>query len=89
MTHVHDRGKAVRDVPTVSDRRFAHHHQPTMLLVRQSLTRVAARQSTFAATRSPARNMATLREIELRLKSVRNIQKITGVRPSILGTARH
>ncbi|KAG6853431.1 hypothetical protein C0991_004431 [Blastosporella zonata] len=36
-----------------------------------------ARASQVAAAPSGARNMATLREIELRLKSVRNIQKIT------------
>ncbi|KAF9078451.1 ATPase, F1 complex, gamma subunit domain-containing protein [Rhodocollybia butyracea] len=39
-------------------------------------SRVVARPSLLAAP-SNARNMATLREIELRLKSVRNIEKIT------------
>ncbi|KAF8916740.1 ATPase, F1 complex, gamma subunit domain-containing protein [Mucidula mucida] len=49
------------------------------MFARQSLSRVAAQTSSaLAASRSGARNMATLREIELRLKSVRNIQKITG-----------
>ncbi|PPQ92014.1 hypothetical protein CVT25_004871 [Psilocybe cyanescens] len=45
------------------------------MLARRSLARVAAvaQPPAFGA----ARNMATLREIELRLKSVRNIEKIT------------
>ncbi|KAG2006975.1 ATP synthase subunit gamma [Coprinopsis cinerea AmutBmut pab1-1] len=48
------------------------------MLARQSLARAAAR-TTAATGAAPAgaRNMATLREIELRLKSVRNIEKIT------------
>ncbi|KAK0498720.1 ATPase, F1 complex, gamma subunit domain-containing protein [Armillaria luteobubalina] len=46
------------------------------MFARQSLARVAT-QSSLAATRPNARNMATLRELELRLKSVRNIEKIT------------
>lgn len=37
----------------------------------------------LGAAPAAARNMATLREIELRLKSVRNIEKITKVRPYI------
>ena len=47
------------------------------MFARQSVARLAAQQ----AHRHPqnARNMATLREIELRLKSVRNIEKITKV----------
>ncbi len=56
-----------------------------IMFARQSLSRVAAQTSSaLAASRGGARNMATLREIELRLKSVRNIQKITGVRPPAL-----
>lgn len=48
------------------------------MLARQSLVRAATRASASAgAAPSQARNMATLREIELRLKSVRNIEKIT------------
>jgi len=46
------------------------------MLARQALARAAAR-SPAVATPAGARNMATLREIELRLKSVRNIEKIT------------
>lgn len=48
------------------------------MLARQSLVRAASRAATTTgAAPSGARNMATLREIELRLKSVRNIEKIT------------
>jgi F-type H+-transporting ATPase subunit gamma len=46
------------------------------MLARRSLARAAA--ATVGPAAPPqARNMATLREIELRLKSVRNIEKIT------------
>lgn len=48
------------------------------MLARSTLGRVAP--SVKAAAPPNARNMATLREIELRLKSVRNIEKITKVR---------
>ena len=50
------------------------------MLARSSLTRATA-VAPAALGRAPAgaRNMATLREIELRLKSVRNIEKITKV----------
>ena len=50
------------------------------MLARQSLVRAATRVQASGAAPSQARNMATLREIELRLKSVRNIEKITKVR---------
>ncbi|KZV61251.1 ATP synthase F1 gamma [Peniophora sp. CONT] len=43
------------------------------MLARQSVARIASQ----AAAPSGARNMATLRELETRLKSVRNIEKIT------------
>jgi F-type H+-transporting ATPase subunit gamma len=43
----------------------------------------AASQPSLAAAPPNARNMATLRELELRLKSVRNIAKITKVRKFI------
>ena len=46
------------------------------MLARQSVTRLASQ----TAAPSGARNMATLRELETRLKSVRNIEKITKVR---------
>ncbi|OSX58420.1 hypothetical protein POSPLADRAFT_1041442 [Postia placenta MAD-698-R-SB12] len=46
------------------------------MLARRTLGRIAS-QSTLGAAPAGARNMATLREIELRLKSVRNIEKIT------------
>jgi F-type H+-transporting ATPase subunit gamma len=47
------------------------------MLARQSIARV--RVAAGPVLHSNARNMATLREIELRLKSVRNIEKITKV----------
>ena len=50
------------------------------MLVRQSVARLAAQTTPLGAAPSGARNMATLRELELRLKSVRNIEKITKVR---------
>ncbi|KAJ4490340.1 ATPase, F1 complex, gamma subunit domain-containing protein [Lentinula aciculospora] len=46
------------------------------MFARRTVARVVAQPSLLAAP-SNARNMATLREIELRLKSVRNIEKIT------------
>ena len=51
------------------------------MLARRSLAlgRTTAQNASFAAP-AGARNMATLRELELRLKSVRNIEKITKVR---------
>ena len=50
------------------------------MLARSSLARASV-AAPAALGRAPtgARNMATLREIELRLKSVRNIEKITKV----------
>ncbi|KAF8625074.1 hypothetical protein AX15_005556 [Amanita polypyramis BW_CC] len=47
------------------------------MLARGVLARAAVPQRTLGAAPPNARNMATLREIELRLKSVRNIEKIT------------
>jgi len=48
------------------------------LLARQTLVKTAAQRTVVSgAAPAGARNMATLREIELRLKSVRNIEKIT------------
>ncbi|KAF8558662.1 ATP synthase F1 gamma [Imleria badia] len=48
------------------------------MFARQSVARLAAQQAhRHGAAPQNARNMATLREIELRLKSVRNIEKIT------------
>lgn len=49
------------------------------MLARQTLARAGSRQAWQAVAPQNARNMATLREIELRLKSVRNIEKITKV----------
>ena len=49
------------------------------MLARQSLARIV-KPSVLGAAPTGARNMATLREIEQRLKSVRNIEKITKVR---------
>ncbi|KAH9021628.1 ATP synthase F1 gamma [Lactarius hengduanensis] len=48
-----------------------------MMYARQAVARLAARPSSAGVVPQTARNMATLREIELRLKSVRNIEKIT------------
>jgi F-type H+-transporting ATPase subunit gamma len=53
------------------------------MLARRSLARAVAQPAACACTPG-ARNMATLREIELRLKSVRNIEKITKVRTNSL-----
>jgi F-type H+-transporting ATPase subunit gamma len=50
------------------------------MLARRSVARAAVNSAVIGAAPSCARNMATLREIELRLKSVRNIEKITKVR---------
>ncbi|KAI6126814.1 ATP synthase F1 gamma [Pisolithus sp. B1] len=47
------------------------------MFARSSLGRIASQRPTLGAAPQNARNMATLREIELRLKSVRNIEKIT------------
>ncbi|KZT04925.1 ATP synthase F1 gamma [Laetiporus sulphureus 93-53] len=47
------------------------------MLARQSLGRLTTQSRVLGAAPTGARNMATLREIELRLKSVRNIEKIT------------
>jgi hypothetical protein len=49
------------------------------MLARKSLARLVAQPSPLGAVPQGARNMATLRELELRLKSVRNIEKITKV----------
>jgi F-type H+-transporting ATPase subunit gamma len=50
-------------------------------MLARSTLRTAARAPTLAQASAPnARGMATLRELELRLKSVRNIEKITKVR---------
>jgi len=48
------------------------------MLARTALRPALVAQPMIAT--SQARNMATLREIELRLKSVKNIEKITKVR---------
>lgn len=47
------------------------------MFARNSLPRLASQRPTLGAAPHYTRNMATLREIELRLKSVRNIEKIT------------
>jgi F-type H+-transporting ATPase subunit gamma len=49
------------------------------MLIRQSVARLVAQPSHLGASPQSIRNMATLRELELRLKSVRNIEKITKV----------
>ncbi|KAI0027197.1 ATP synthase F1 gamma [Vararia minispora EC-137] len=47
------------------------------MLARRSVIRLATQPAPLGVAPSGARNMATLRELELRLKSVRNIEKIT------------
>ncbi|KII91600.1 hypothetical protein PLICRDRAFT_38383 [Plicaturopsis crispa FD-325 SS-3] len=47
------------------------------MFARNTLARVATQPRVLGAAPPAARNMATLREIELRLKSVKNIEKIT------------
>ncbi|KDQ56652.1 hypothetical protein JAAARDRAFT_36134 [Jaapia argillacea MUCL 33604] len=47
------------------------------MLARRTLARVGSQPSALGAAPTNARNMATLREIEMRLKSVKNIEKIT------------
>ena len=49
------------------------------MLARRTVGRLAAQPPVLGAATAGARNMATLREIELRLKSVKNIEKITKV----------
>ena len=49
------------------------------MLAQHSLAWAVAQPVSFGAAPTNARNMATLREIELQLKSVRNIEKITKV----------
>jgi hypothetical protein len=49
-----------------------------MSLLARSVLRAASQQPAVVVP-AQARNMATLREIELRLKSVKNIEKITKV----------
>ena len=54
------------------------------MLARSALGRIASQPAVLGAAPSQARNMATLREIETRLKSVRNIEKITKVREVVV-----
>lgn len=49
------------------------------MFARSSFARIASQRPALGTAPQNARNMATLREIELRLKSVRNIEKITKV----------
>ncbi len=49
------------------------------MFARQVVARLVAQPSHLCVAPQAARNMATLREIELRLKSVRSIEKITKV----------
>ena len=57
------------------------------MFARPTLGRIASKPVLGAAP-AGARNMATLREIELRLKSVRNIEKITKVRTHFIREQR-
>ena len=72
-----DAGYAFRTVP--HDVLDTYTPFLTTMLARQAFTR-AAQPALARAAPAGARNMATLREIEMRLKSVRNIEKITKVR---------
>lgn len=59
-----------------------HSFQLDTMLARGTLARATAARSVAqgaSAAANSTRNMATLRELELRLKSVRNIEKITKV----------
>lgn len=55
-----------------------------MSFLTRSVLRVASAQPTVLTAHAQVRRMATLRELELRLKSVRNIEKITKVRANVL-----
>lgn len=73
------------DLALDDDSLLPHHHHHTLfttMLARGTLARAAAARTVAQGAAAPtcARNMATLRELELRLKSVRNIEKITKVR---------
>ncbi|KAF7308719.1 Importin N-terminal domain-containing protein [Mycena chlorophos] len=57
--------------------RTLSHQHPCTMLSRRALSRAPAVLTSAGAGAGNARNMATLREIELRLKSVKNIEKIT------------
>lgn len=57
-------------------------------MLARSTLRTAARAPQLAAAPNAARGMATLRELEMRLKSVRNIEKITKVCWTRFGCAR-
>ena len=59
------------------------------MLARRTLGRIASQPTALGAAPSQARNMATLREIELRLKSVRNIEKITKVCFPLVNAAKY
>ena len=63
-----------------SERARENQFMSSTILARGALARAAAQPRALGAAPNNARNMATLREIELRLKSVRNIEKITKVR---------
>ena len=71
-----DAGYAFRTVP--HDGLDTYTPSTPTMLARQAFARVAP--SAVRTAPAGARNMATLREIEMRLKSVRNIEKITKVR---------
>ena len=65
-----------------------YHSFLTTMLSRQAFARAATPAMARAAP-AGARNMATLREIEMRLKSVRNIEKITKVCHACRGWVLH
>jgi F-type H+-transporting ATPase subunit gamma len=66
------------ELPAASDVLNAYISSQPML-ARRSVARLVAQPSPLGASPQSTRNMATLRELELRLKSVRNIEKITKV----------
>ncbi len=67
------------DSEHLTDHDDLHSFLILTMLARRTLGRIASQPQVLGAAPSQARNMATLREIELRLKSVRNIEKITKV----------
>ena len=67
------------DSEDLTDTNDLHSFSVFIMLARRTLGRIASQPQVLGAAPSQARNMATLREIELRLKSVRNIEKITKV----------
>jgi hypothetical protein len=70
-------------------RALADANLTLLAMLSRSTLRAASRAPTLVQVApNSARGMATLRELELRLKSVRNIEKITKVRDTASATCR-